>query len=412
MRNDHQSSVSGAEKTPRKRVGPRPLTAHFMTLWSHLSPQSPALEGGEYLPQEAVEKYAQKYDQDLKKISIQNINKFLQAVDLYQKEEKEIEPITGEVVWQDGASSLYHFAAKAKREDEKNAPIFIVPSLINTAKILDLSQGRSLCRWLAEQGHDVYLLEWGNPDEKATDYDLDDYLSVKLFPAFDYVCMKHECAKPHVIGFCMGGIFALALSVIRQDQCRSVAFLATPWDFHIDQEDNAKNVVHYLAALKKFKPARKTIAIDEIQMMFVGLSPLRVFEKFCRIDEYYKDAEKWEYFLAMEDWVNDGMALPIKIADEIMGRWYGENTLVHDGFIFKGQTITPEDVKVPSCFFIGTRDQLVKPASSRVMAARIKDSVIVDIDKGHTGMIAGDDAAEKLWKNYKNWLSSLPQEKA
>ncbi len=70
-------------------------------------------------------------------------------------------------VWACGKTTLYHYlplpeAARARRGAQ---PVLVCFALVNRPYILDLQPDRSLVRRLLEAGLEVYLIDWGDPDE-------------------------------------------------------------------------------------------------------------------------------------------------------------------------------------------------------------------------------------------------------
>ncbi len=80
----------------------------------------------------------------------------------------------------------------------------LVPSLINPPDVMDLTPRRSLLRHLLREGHDAYLLDWGEPDAADRDSDLADHVESQLLPI-----LAHFSRPPILIGYCLGGTLAI-----------------------------------------------------------------------------------------------------------------------------------------------------------------------------------------------------------
>src|SRR4051794_25982307 len=65
-------------------------------------------------------------------------------------------------VWQRGRSHLWH---SPNADARSPPPLLLVFSLISRSYILDLTPGNSFVEQLLDAGFDVYLLDWGEPDE-------------------------------------------------------------------------------------------------------------------------------------------------------------------------------------------------------------------------------------------------------
>jgi polyhydroxyalkanoate synthase subunit PhaC len=56
-------------------------------------------------------------------------------------------------------------------------PLFIVFSLVSRSYVLDLTPGNSFVEHLTDAGFDVFLLDWGVPDERDAHNLLEDYVA-------------------------------------------------------------------------------------------------------------------------------------------------------------------------------------------------------------------------------------------
>src|SRR5438105_758983 len=70
----------------------------------------------------------------------------------------------GKVVYQNDLIQLIQYTPTT--DTVKRRPLLIIPPWINKFYILDLRPRNSLIRWVVGQGHTVFVLLWGNPDER------------------------------------------------------------------------------------------------------------------------------------------------------------------------------------------------------------------------------------------------------
>src|SRR5438309_11359587 len=71
-----------------------------------------------------------------------------------------------ETVWQRDKAQLWRYEGGPVRFDP---PLLIVHSLVSRSYILDLRPGNSAVEYLVNAGLDVFLLDWGVPDELDAD---------------------------------------------------------------------------------------------------------------------------------------------------------------------------------------------------------------------------------------------------
>src|SRR4051812_32478817 len=86
------------------------------------------------------------------------------------------------------------------------APLLLVPSLINRSHIWDLRPGDSLVEGLLHRGHDVFLIDWGVPDERDAGNTMSTYVDEYL-PAASAAAAAAG-APPAVLAHCFGGVIA------------------------------------------------------------------------------------------------------------------------------------------------------------------------------------------------------------
>jgi polyhydroxyalkanoate synthase subunit PhaC len=84
-------------------------------------------------------------------------------------------------------------------------PVLIVPPMINKYYIVDLAPGRSMVEYLVDEGHQVFVISWRNPDARHRDWDLDTY-GQAVVDALDAVRIISNTAKASICALCSGGI--------------------------------------------------------------------------------------------------------------------------------------------------------------------------------------------------------------
>ena len=70
----------------------------------------------------------------------------------------------------------------------------------------------------------------------------------------------------------------------------------------------------------------QTLPIDMLQVLFALLDPWGVADKYRGFARLDPASERATLFVALEDWLNDGVPLAAPVARECLGGWYGANT--------------------------------------------------------------------------------------
>jgi len=302
-------------------------------------------------------------------------------------------------IWAEGGSRLLDYGGTG-------APLLVVPSLVNRSGVLDLLPARgpagSMLRWLAGQGARPLLLDWGDPGEDEAGFALTDYVAGRLERAIAAV------GQPVVlVGYCMGGLLALAAVQRRPDRVRALALLATPWDFWSEGPERPRALAALLPALEPSMAATGTLSVDALQALFAALDPFGVVAKYGEFATLDVGSDRGARFVAIEDWLNDGVPLAAAVAREALGGWYGANTTCRGRWRIAGAVVDPAAAPMPTFIAIPSRDRLVPPASAMALAAARPGAVVHRAAAGHVGMVAGARAEAVLWRPLADWLTGL-----
>jgi poly(3-hydroxyalkanoate) synthetase len=298
-------------------------------------------------------------------------------------------------IWVEGGSRIVDYGGEG-------TPVLFVPSLVNRAHVLDLAPGASMLRWLAGQGLAVRLLDWGWPGEAERRFTLTDVIAGRLERALV------ACDRPVVLaGYCMGGLLALAAALRRPDRVLALALLATPWDFHADDPERAQSLARVLPLVEPLLAFHDALPIDGLQTLFAMLDPFGVGEKYRGFAALDPASERAQRFVALEDWLNDGVPLAAPIARECLHGWYGQNTPARGEWRVAGLAVDPAALRLPAFVATPARDRIVPPAGARPLAAAIPGAVLHQPGAGHIGMVAGGTAERALWRPLRDWLHGL-----
>ena len=305
-------------------------------------------------------------------------------------------------VWDQGSTRLLDYGVTAA-QGKHGAPLLVVPSLINRAYILDLTRERSLMRHLARRGFRPFLVDWGAPGEAESAFSLDDYVRGRLERALDAACgLANRPAA--VIGYCMGGLLALALAQRRPAQVAALVLMATPWDFHA-HDDGASRLLEAAApALSAMIEALGILPVDVLQAMFASLDPYRTPRKFQRFATVDPDSPKAALFVALEDWLNDGVPLAGRVARETLFGWYVENAPARGAWRIGGRPVLPAEVSAQSLVVIPEQDYIVPPDSAAPLGEALPGAEIRVAPTGHIGMVVGVHAKTALYDPLADWL--------
>ncbi len=296
-------------------------------------------------------------------------------------------------IWQEGSSRLLDYGSAGA------PPLLVVPSLVNRAYVLDLLPEHSMLRFLAAGGMRPLLLDWGYPDEAERAFTLSDYIAGRLERA-----MEHVGGPLTLVGYCMGGLMAVAAALRRPDLVQRLVLLATPWDFWAASARQAQDLAGLLPLLEPMMAESGTLSIDGLQTLFSLLDPGGVGAKYRDFAGQDQASARARMFVAMEDWLNDGIPLAAPVARETLAGWYGANAPMAGEWRVLGLPVRPERLDM-ACFVAApARDRIVPPESAQALGRAIAGATMHTPRAGHIGMVAGSSARRELWEVLLEWL--------
>jgi len=301
-------------------------------------------------------------------------------------------------LWAEGGSRLLDYGTGGG-----GSAVLFVPSLVNRAHVLDLLPGHSMLRFLAGQGLRPLLLDWGWPGEAERRFTLTDYIAGRLERALG-AAVAATGGPVMLAGYCMGGLLALAAALRRPERVRALALLATPWDFHAEGDARGQILAGLLPGLEPLLQATGTLPVDAIQTLFAWLDPFAVAAKFRAFARLDPAGPRARLFVALEDWLNDGVPLAAAVAREGLSGWYGTNAPMRGEWRVAGQAVDPAAWSGPAFLAIPARDRIVPPASAAALGAALPQALVHHPAAGHIGMVAGSGAEAALWRPLLRWI--------
>lgn len=428
--------VTTAPPAPPRRLGPRPLPLHLATQgWTFLTscaaslrlssawptsspaaPEAPPSHPAPPPPGEAVAGLlAQLTAPDDRRRFIAALDAearlrfdaFLRGVQAY-RDHPYHRPLTDPpVLWRRGTTAVrdYRGTAEPSRHGEgKGAAVLVVPSLVNRCYVLDLTARRSFMRYLARRGFQPFLVDWDAPGPAERRFGLGDYVTDRLEPALDRVREASGRDRVGVVGYCMGGTIALPLAQRRPDAVAALVTLAAPWDFHAGSRRQQRVMAALGEALETVIDLHDELPLDLLQALFASLEPGMIPRKFRAFAAMRRDSARAREFVALEDWLNDGVPLTAAVARETLFGWYDDNLPGRGLWRIAGETVTPEAIAAPMLAVIPSRDRIVPPESALALAARCPQAQALRVPLGHVGMMTGRHAGREVYQPLARWL--------
>lgn len=273
---------------------------------------------------------------------------------------KDLASTPGKVIFQNELMQLIHYAPLHPKHYEK--PLLIIPPWINKYYILDMKPENSFVRWLLEQGHNVFMISWVNPDKKLATKHFEDYMMEGPLAALSAIEKIMNSASVNAIGYCLGGtllVSTLAYMAAKKDQrIHSATLLTTLTDF-----TNAGELTIFVdePQLTQLEAKMQEEGFFDGEEMATTFSLLRANDMIWSfvVNNYLLGKTPFPFDLLY--WNADSTRLPAAMHSFYLRNMYLNNLLITPGGITLNNT--PLDIRkitIP-LYFLATKEDHIAP---------------------------------------------------
>lgn len=314
-----------------------------------------------------------------------------------------------DVILTEGKMRVLHYRCPKGVDPEDRPPLLCVYALINKPYIMDLQPGLSIVESLLARGLDVYLIDWGTPNELDKDLTIHDYVNGLIAHAVEAVQKESGHDQIHILGYCMGGTFSIMYAAQHPENVRTLALMAAGVDF--ETRNSLLNIWVHAPGFDPHKIAR-TYGLIPARFFAEGwalLDPLRnSYLKFKDLVEKIDDKTFVENFLRMEKWNTDGIPMAGPTYAEFIHKGYQQNLLIKGEWTLDGEKepIDLSRITMPLATIVGLKDNLVAAESTERVFDHVgsKDTTKFQHPSGHIGLAVSRRAHSDLWPRYADWV--------
>lgn len=310
-----------------------------------------------------------------------------------------------DVVHRENKWRLLRYRARAEGVAYRT-PVVLVPSLINRWYVLDLMPGKSFAEFLVAQGHDVYVVDWGTPGDEDRYLSFDDVCDRYLGRAFR-VPARLAGARPHVLGYCLGGTLAVIHAAARPEHVATLTAIAAPVGFHDE------GLLSVWCRTRSFDVGTLVSAWGNVpwqlmQTAFHLLRPTLSLSKAVNAVERMWNNQSLDGFFALETWGNDNVSLPGEWYRTYVEELYRQNRLIEGTLTLSGKPARLDRIKCPVLAVTFEHDNIVPWRSASVLLERVagQDNERIHLPGGHVGAMVSKSAAVSLWPKISAWWAA------
>jgi len=287
-------------------------------------------------------------------------------------------------------------------------PVLLVPPLMVKPFIFDLYPNRSLVAFLLLRGFAVYLVDFGEPDDADAYVTLNDYVLEWIPAACRAVKADARSSELSMLGYCMGGLFALLHTAANADtSVRNIVTIGAPVD---------ANKMGLFAWMAKMAGGQLEMLARRMGNMPGGLSSigfrlLTPMKNITRYSDLFMNMWNKEYvngFDAMNQWTSQFIDYPQGAFIQFTRDFIQHNKLVKGQMRFGQKVADLRRVKASLLAFAGKTDQIAPIAAAQAIldALGSRDKMFRVAPGGHMGLFAGSTAPSQVWAPAAEWLAT------
>jgi polyhydroxyalkanoate synthase len=310
-----------------------------------------------------------------------------------------------EVVYTEDKLVLYRYTTP-EGVTPRPVPLLIVYALVNRPYMTDIQENRSTIKGLLATGQDVYLIDWGYPDQADRSLTMDDYINGYIDRCVDHIREAHGVDKINVLGICQGGAFSLCYTSLHGDKVQNLVTMVTPVDFQTPDNLLSAWVQHIDIDLAV--DTMGNIPGELLNWTFLSLKPFSLTgQKYVNMVDVLGDQDQLKNFLRMEKWIFDSPDQAGETFRQFIKGFYQKNAFINGGFKIGGQEVALKNVTCPILNIYALQDHLVPPDASRALKGRTGSSDYTELafPGGHIGIYVSGKAQKEVTPAIGTWLN-------
>jgi polyhydroxyalkanoate synthase subunit PhaC len=313
----------------------------------------------------------------------------------------------------EGPQCTVHRFSSRRPSRADRAPVLLVPPLAAPASCFDLRRGCSVVEHLTSLGYPVYVVDYGPIGFGDRALGLEHWIDEVVPEAIRVVSKDSRDAPVQLVGWCLGGIFAL-LSVANDQELpvASVGLIASPFDF---ARVRLAMPLRQLARL-----TRGTIGTTLYRLMGGAPAPLvsrgfqitswdRYLTKPLWVLRNLGDRDAIAHSEAVDEYMARMLAYPGRSFGQLYHRFFRVNELAQGKLqLTEDRQIDLAEVTEPVLVVAGKSDVLAPVPAVLALENLLPNAAEVETHTapgGHLGVLTGRSAMTTTWNHLDEFLA-------
>jgi polyhydroxyalkanoate synthase len=308
-------------------------------------------------------------------------------------------------IYSRGTLELYHYRTNA--DEVYRTPVLLVMSLVSKPYILDLAPGQSLIEFLLARGHDVYMIDWGEPRPEDSGLRLESYVLDFIPDCIERVLEDSGEPDVSVVGYCMGGMLSAMYAALHpRGPLRNLVCFTTPYDF------DGMGLVKRWSDPKHFDVDRVVDTLGNVPADLL----LRSFEMMRPVSRIASQIRLWDNmwsdefvrsYRVFDHWANDQIPFPGECFRQLTKDLQWANLWYKRELVLEGRKVDVGAIRAPFLHVMAEHDHIVPYDAARELADHVgsDDKSSIVLKGGHVSLVAGPNAVRRMWPQLDLWLA-------
>jgi polyhydroxyalkanoate synthase len=318
-----------------------------------------------------------------------------------------------DVVWSRDRAELWRYRSETPIRYAQ--PLVFVHSLVSRSYILDLRPGSSSVEFFLNEGFDVFMLDWGVPDERDADNTLETYVDEYLPRAIAAVQKETGAGEISLAGYCLGGTFAFLYAAGHERApVRNLVLLASPADYS-EMGVMVAAVLDGRLEVDELLDETGNVPADALYGGFYMQAPTKEVAQYATLLENLWNDEFVEGYQAMATWSRDHVPFPGAALRQIVDELVRKNVLMTGSMRLGGRRIDFERAPGNVLNAFAERDNVVPQAAVAPLTNLVGDPSRREelrLTGGHVTFGAGSHAFKRTLPALSRWLADHSDELA
>ncbi len=292
-------------------------------------------------------------------------------------------------------------------------PVLLVTPLAAPSLCFDLRRGCSLVEHLVSQGRPTYVVEYGQVSFKNRALGMEHWVDDVLPEAIRTVHEHAGGRGVHLVGWSLGGIFALLVAADRQDlPIASLTVVGSPVDVTkvplVAPVRPLLNLTQGKGVITRAYRALGGIPTPLVGWAFTAVSAQKVVTKPLAVLTHLDDTDYLAQMEAVSRFSSSMTAYPGRTFGQLYHRFVKGNALATGHMEIGDRTIDLSAISVPVLVFAGNTDGIAPLPAVRAVVPLLAGSPEVRFEVvpgGHLGMLTGRAARGTTWQVIDEWVA-------